>query len=228
MEIAHDDRAAERLLADLGVAHAAAAAIAGGEPLGVRAVEWAPGTRAYLCAFDGPAFLCLTADLVPERSTPRAREIAGTGLLWEHLEAIVDGDALRELAATVGRTLALTGEPREVMASLETLAARAIELAEWRERPQRALASLVDMDAATAIQERMHAAYGLFVRASDPLVEIQDTLDADLVGALRAVEQAAGIARAGERLTELLARALAECAEGADQVVAAHLTPLSG
>lgn len=228
MEIAHDDNAAQRLLGELGAAHAAAAAIAGREPLGVRAVEWAPGARAYLCAFDGPAFLCLARDLAPERSAPRAREIAGAGLLWEHLELIVDAEALRELVATVGRALAATAEPREVMASIETLAARALELAEWRERPERAMASLVDMDAATAIQERMYAAYGLFVRASDPLVEVQDRLDPGLVGALRAVEQAAAVARATERLTDLLAVALAECADGADQVVLAHLTPLSG
>lgn len=223
----HDDASAARLLRDLAAAHAAAAGFAGHEPLGVRAVEWAPAARAYLCAFDGPAFLCLTADLCPETSPRRAREIAGTGLLWEHLEIAVDAVALRQLAAAAGRTLALGDEPREVMAGLATLAARAIELAEWRDRPERALASLVDMDAATAIQERIHAAYGLFVRASDPLVEIQDRLDPGLVAALRAVEQAAAAARATERLTETLARGLAESAEGADQVIAAHLTPLS-
>jgi hypothetical protein len=228
MDTAHDNSASERLLRDLGAAHAAAAALAGHEPLGVRAVQWAPATRAYLCAFNGPAFLCLASDLSAERSLRRAREIAGTGLLWEHLEALVDAPALRDLAAATGRALALGDAPREVMSSLETLAARAIELADWRDRPERALASLVDIDAATATQERLHAAYGLFVRASDPLVEIQERLDPGLVGALRSVEEAAAAARAAERLTELLARSLAESADGADQVVAAHLTPLSG
>jgi hypothetical protein len=226
MQTVHDDPAA-RLLRDLAAAHLAAANIAGREPLGVRAVQSAPDSRAYLCAFDGPAFLCLAADLSPETSVRRARETAGAGLLWEHLEVAVDAVALRELAAAAGRTLALGAEPRDVMAALEAVAARAIDLAAWRERPERALASLVDMDAATAIQERIHAAYGLFVRASDPLVEIQDRLDPALIGALRAVEQAAVVARATERLTETLARGLAESAEGADEVLAAHLTPLS-
>lgn len=227
MEITDDDRAAERLLRDLGAAHASAASIAGREPLGVRAVERGPDARAYLCAFEGPAFLCLGADLTPERSMARAREIAGAGLLWEHLEFIVDAAALRELVATAGRALAVTGEPREVMASIETLAARALELADWRERPERALASMPAMDAATAIQERTHAAYRLFVRASDPLVDVQDRLDPGFVGALRSVEQAAAVARATERLADLLAAALTEAADGADQVVRAHLTPLT-
>ncbi len=142
------------------------------------------------------------------------------------LEALVDPDALGDLVAAIGRILALGAEPRDVMEALETTASRALDLARWRLREERALASLVDMDAASAMHDRVHAAWSLFVRASEPLVERQDSLDRELVTALRAVEQAAGVARVAERLSEMLARAMPDCAEGADQVAAGHLTPL--
>lgn len=216
------------LLADLQAAHAAATAVAGSEPVGVRAIEHAPGRRAYLCAFDGPRFLCLTAALRPEERATRVREIAAAGLLWEHLEHAVDPEALTALVEAIGRLLALGDEPREVTDSLGRVAARALELVEWREEPTRALASMVAVDAATGLQERVHAAYSLYVRASEPLVGVQDTLPAELVGALRAVEQSAAMARAPERLADILGSALPDVEESAEQVVAGHLTPLAG
>lgn len=74
--------APEALLARLRAAQEAAAALAGAEPAGVRAVEPAPGRDRYLCAFAGPAFLCLTDRLEPEPTERGARETASAGLLW--------------------------------------------------------------------------------------------------------------------------------------------------
>jgi hypothetical protein len=215
------------LVEDLGAARDAAAGLAGRPPLGVRAVETAHGRRAYLCAFEGPAFLCLDARFAPERDARRVREAASASLLWERLEALVDAEALRELAAAIGRLLARGGDPPEVAASLEVVAARALDLASWREEPGRALASIPELDRVTALQERLVGAYQRFLRASEPLVERQDRLDPGLVEALGDVERGAGPAGAGERLAEGLAAGLPESEDGADQVVRAHLTRLA-
>lgn len=216
----------ERLLADLARAHAAASEYAGAEPLGVRAVELAPGDRGYLCAFDGPTFLCLAGDLRPARGADAVRDVAGAGLLWEHLEALVDPDALEELGRAIAICLARPDLPADAGDALQSVARHARDLAGWRARPERALASLVAVDEAVALQERVHGAWSLFVRASDPLVAVQDTLHADLVAALRAVEQAGAEARAPERLADLLGRALTDAAGDADQVVEHHLVEL--
>jgi hypothetical protein len=219
--------AALRELVDrLGAARDAAAAIVGRPPLGVRAVESRAGRRGYLCAFPGPAFLCLTAELGPETDAGRVREAASASLIWEHLEAMVDAAALRDLAAAIGRLLALGGDPPEVARALETVADRALALTVWREDPGRALASVPDIDEASALHERLWGAYARFVRASEPLVGMQEGLDPRLVEALRDVEEHAARAGAAERLAERLAGAMPECAEGADQVVAAHLARL--
>ncbi len=71
-------------------------------------------------------------------------------------------------------------------------------------------------------------AYARFVRASDPLVERQDSLDPGLIAALRSVEESAARAGAAERLADQLARAMEECDEGAGQMVAANLVRLGG
>ncbi|MGD9696938.1 MAG: hypothetical protein AB7V42_14900 [Thermoleophilia bacterium] len=222
----HHEDALAALVDDLEAARAAARAVAGVAPLGVRAVEPLAGRRAYLCAFEGPAFLCLDAALRPEAGERRVREAASASLLWEHLEVLVDAGRLRTLAAAVGRLLALGGDPPQVAAALEVVATRALELATWREHPLRALASVPDLDRATALQERVVGAWGLFVRASDPLVERQDELGADLVGALRHVEETAQAAGVHARLAESLAAAMPDCAEGAAEVAAAHITRL--
>lgn len=218
--------AGDALLQDLRAAYAAGHAVARREPLGVRAVEWAPGERGYLAAFEDGGFLCLDAGLRPVSDARRIREIAGTGLLWEHLEEALDPERLDGVAAAIGRLLAAGGDPREVAEPLERVAARVIELIEWRVRPERALASLVDLDEVTALHDRAHAAYGNYLRATEPLVERQDDLPGELIAALRDVEQAAGWAGLLERLAEAMARAMAPAAEGADQVVAAHITPV--
>jgi hypothetical protein len=222
-----DEQALRALVRSLEAARDAATRVVGRPPLGLRAVEPATGRRSYLCAFDGPAFLCLAGDLAAERDLRRARESASASLLWEHLEAMIDADALRELAAAIGRLLALGGEPAEVGQALERVAARALELAAWREAPERAVASVPGLDEASALHERLVGAYRAFVRASEPLVAVQDTLPDELVGALRAVEEHAGRAGAAQRLAERLSAAMPECDDGADQVVEAHLTRLS-
>lgn len=214
------------LVERLGAARDAAAAIAGRPPLGVRAVEPAQGRRSYLCAFEGPAFLCLDDGLAAERDARRVREAASASLLWEQVESLVDVAALRDLAAAIGRLLARGGGPPEVAASLEVVAARALDLARWRDDPARAVASVPELDRCIAAQERLVGAYRRFLRASEPLVEEQDRLDDGLVEALRDVEESAAAAGAAERLADRLAVALPESEDGADQVARAHLTRL--
>lgn len=218
--------AAAALLADLQRAYAAAARHRGHEPVGVRAVEWTPAERGYLCAFEDGGFLCLEGDLAPARTVHRVREIAGTGLLWEHLEERVDPERLEGVATAIARLLARDTDPPELARSLEEVAARALEMIDWRARPERALASLVELDAATALHDRLHAAYANYLRLSEPLVERQDELPGELVSALRDVEQAAGWAGLLERLADAMARAMTPATEGADQVAAAHVTRL--
>jgi hypothetical protein len=215
------------LLGFLADARDAATARAGREPLGLRAVELGDGARRALCAFPGPAFLCLDPTLAPERSELRARQVAAAGLLVEHAEGLVDAGALRDLAAAAGRVLALQPEGADLEEALGEVAEAALALAAWRDAPERALASLAALDTATARQERLLVGYGAFVAASDPLVAVQDRLPAPLVEALRALEEAAGRAGATGRLAERLADAMAGCEQGAAEITAAHLTPLA-
>ena len=223
------EAAAVRDLVDrLEAARDAADRIADRPSLGLRAVEAAPGRSSYVVAFEGPAFLCLAGDLSVETSARRAREAASASLLWEYAEARSTLRLCARWSQAIGRLLALGGEPAEVAEPLEVVAARALELAAWRDDPLRAVASLPDLDVASRLQERLVGAYARFVRASDPLVERQETLDPELLAALRAVEEAAGAAGAGERLAEQLARALEGCDEGAGQMVAANLVRLRG
>ena len=223
-----DEAALRALVEDLGAARDAATAIAGRPPLGVRAVESAHGRRSYLCAFEGPSFLCLDAGLAAARDPRQVREAAAASLLWEQLESLIDSASLRDLAGAIGRLLARGGDPPEVAETLEVVAARALELARWRDDPARALASVPELDRATALQERLVGAYRRFLRASEPLVEVQDRLDEGLVEALGDVERSAGPAGASERLAERLAAALPEGEDGADQMVRAHITRLAG
>lgn len=222
-----DDAALQALVDDLGAAREAAGAIAGRPPLGLRAVELADDRRAYLCAFEGPAFLCLDGDLRPEASARAARQVATAGLLWEQAEGLVDAERLRELAGAVGRALAMGVEGAGVEDALGEVAELALALAAWREEPRRAVASLPDLDAGVARQERLLIGYGRFVAASEPLAADQDRLAPDLVQALRSVEEAAARAGAGERLAVRLADAMPGCDEGAGEIVAAHLTRLA-
>ena len=214
------------LVRGLEAARDAAAELAGRPPLGLRAVEAAAGRRSYLCAFEGPSFLCLTSDLQPEPVARRAHEAASASLLWEHLESAVDADALRDLASAIGRLLALSADPPEVGAALEVVAARALRLAAWRDESLRALASLSAADDASALQDRLAGAYARFLRVSEPLVEIQEELPEGVVTALRDVEESAARAGAVDRLVDRLRLVMPECEDGAEQMVGAHLTRL--
>jgi hypothetical protein len=217
----------EELAADLASAQRAAEVVANRESLGLRAVETGAG-RWYLCAFEGPEFLCLTGALAPEPSERRVRDAAAASLLQERLEQLVDPGALRALAEAVGRALARGEEDRAVAEALGRVAQSALDLAAWREAPERALASVPDLDRATRLHEAVRAAYGAFARASEPLVERQDSLAADRIAALRGVEEAAGAAGVGESLARRLGAAMDDCHEAAGAVVAAHITRLSG
>lgn len=209
----------EALVVELTEAREAAVRIVGREPLGLRAVEPAPGQRWYLCAFDGPSFLCLDVTLRPEAEHGRIREVASGNLLIERAEGLIDSAELSYLAGAAGRLLAATAEPAEVTASLEAVAQRALEMAAWRESPQREVASVAALDTAIALHERFHRAYGHFVSVSQPLVEKQDELDPELVSGLRVFEEAAGRAGVGDSLARILGQIVEDCAEGAEQVL---------
>lgn len=221
------ERELRDLVGDLESARDAAAELAGRPPLGLRAVEVVEGRRSYLCAFEGPAFLCLTSGLRPEPDARRAHEAASASLLWEHLESAVDAEALRDLASAIGRLLALSADPPDVAATLEVVAARALRLAAWRDESLRAVASLPAADQASLLQDRLAGAYARFQRASEPLVEVQDELPGGIVAALRDVEESAARAGAGERLVDRLRLAMPECEDGAAQMLGAHLTRLT-
>jgi len=220
-----DDGPAERLLTELEAARDAAETIAGRAPVGLRAVEPAAERRSYLCAFEGPGFLCLTGELAAETAERRAREVAVAGLLCEVAEEIVDAEALRALAAAAGRLLAM-GADGDMAESLGGTAEAALALAAWRDAPERALASLPELDAAGRRHDRIREAYAGFVSASAPLVSAQVRLSDEHLGALRALEEAAGHAGIADALTPRLGAAVPSCDQGADEILAAHLTRL--
>jgi hypothetical protein len=64
------------------------------------------------------------------------------------------------------------------------------------------------------------------VSASAPLVSAQDRLSDEHLAALRALEEAAGHAGLAEALTPRLGAAVPSCDQGADEILAAHLTRL--
>jgi hypothetical protein len=214
---------ADEIAQQLTAARAAAENIADRAPLGLRAVEPGRG-RWYLCAFDGPQFLCLTGDLVPERSSREIRDAAAAGLLYERLEQYVDGERLRELAAAASRVVARGEEDAAAIDALVSLAHEALGLAEWSDAPERIVAALANLDEASRRHERVRLAYSRFVAATDRLVAVQDTLDPERMAALRAVEEAAGEAEIGESLARRLGAAMDDCDAAAAQVVAAHIT----
>lgn len=217
---------AEKIAEELAAAHAAAEAIARRPPLGLRAVEPGKG-RWYLCAFDGPAFLCLTSAFVPETSVRRIRDVAAAGLLAERREQYVAPEPLRALAAAASRVVARNEEDATTVDALVGLAHEALDLAGWADAPERVVAALADLDEAARRHERLRLMYSRFVSATDALVAVQDTLNRDRMAALRAVEEAAGEAEIGESLGRRLGAAMEDCDAAAAEVVAAHLTPSS-
>ena len=88
------------------------------------------------------------------------------------------------------------------------------------------MASLVDIDAAVLIQARAHSAYATFAGVTEPLVARQQELAPELLAALVAVEQAASDAGLGMALGKVLGEGMPGIVEAADEMAAAHITPL--
>ena len=216
------------LLGRLDRARAAAQQVAGVAPLGLREVELAPGEHVYLCAFDGPAFLCIDAAGAPVAQSHLVHRAATAGLVWEHLEADVDISRLEDVGGAAGRVLAVTDAPADMCEAIAATAEHTTTLAAWRGSPLRATASLVQIDVLFALHERATQSYARFVDASAPLVEQQDRLDPDLTAVLGGFERAAIAAGLGARLADRLAAAIGACGQAADEIVAAHLIPLEG
>lgn len=220
------ERALEDLVRRLEEARQAAERAAGAPALGLREVELAPGVRHYLCAFEGPAFVCVSADGRPETDARVVHRVATVSLVWEQLEADVATSRLDELATAAARVLATADGPAPMTDAVAETAEHAMALRGWRESPLRAVASLVQVDVLFALQERGHRAYARFVRDSESLVSRQDELPAQLVGALGDFERAAIAAGLGGRLAERLGEVVGSCDQAAGEIVAAHLPPL--
>ncbi|HWH14489.1 MAG TPA: hypothetical protein VNT51_07070 [Miltoncostaeaceae bacterium] len=220
------EAALEELLAGLVAASAATEREAGVAAEGVRAVELAPGRMRYLCALPGPAFLCVDEGGRPLTEEREVHQAAVASLAFEHLEGMVDVSRLDELSAAAARVLAAVTEPPEVPAAVAAVAEAGRALAAWRASPLRAVASVPELDRASALQERAYRAYGAFVHTSDPLAARQQDLPAETVAALRGFEEAAARAGITERLAERLGQVVVSCDEGAAEIVAAHVTPL--
>ena len=211
------------LVADLeGAAHGAAA-VAGRDPVGVRAVEPSAGERWYLCAFEGPAFLCLDRDHRPEATRRHALHAAGCALLVEHAESLLDAAELELTAGVAGRVgAALDGAVADALAALEEDVAT---LSAWRAEPERAVASLPALEVAIRLHDVARADYERFVAVSEPLVAIQDTLPAEVVDGLRDLEQAAHRAGLARPLALAVSEAIAVIDAGTREILEHHLTP---
>jgi hypothetical protein len=220
------ERALEGLVERLEHARGAAQRAAGRTPLGLREVEFAPGTRHYLCAFEGPAFICLADAGSPVTDVHVVHRVATVGLVWEQLEADVDPSRLGDVAAAAARVLAATDAPVQMVEAVAETAEHAVAISAWRESPLRAVASLAQVDVLFALQERGHRAYSRFIQGSEPLVARQDELSQDLVAALGGFERASIAAGLGARLADRLGAVVSSCDQAAGEIVAAHLTPL--
>lgn len=212
------------LVADLeGAAHSAAA-VAGRDPVGVRAVEPSAGERWYLCAFEGPAFLCLDRDRNPEALRRLVQHAAGCALLVEHAESLVDSAELDVIAGIAGRVgAAIEGTVAEALEGLEV---DVVTLSAWRAEPERAVASLPALETAIRLHDIARAGYERFVEVSEPLVSIQDTLPAEVVDGLRDLEQAAHRAGLVRPLALTVSEAIAVIDAGTREILEHHLTPL--
>ncbi len=220
------ERALEGLVERLDAARVAAERTSGRSVLGLREVEFAPGVRSYLCAFEGPAFMCLADAGRPVTDAHVVHRVATVSLVWEQLEADVDPSRLADVASAAGRLLAATDSPPPVVEAVAETAEHAMAISAWRQSPLRAVASLVQVDVLFALQERGHRAYSRFVQASEPLVARQDELSPDLVAALGGFERASINAGLGARLADRLSAVVGSCDQAADEIVAAHVPPL--
>jgi hypothetical protein len=215
------------LVADLEGAAQAAAAVAGRDPIGVRAVEPSAGERWYLCAFEGPAFLCLDRDHTPEGIRRRAQHAAGCALLVEHAESLLDAAELDLTAGVAGRVGAVLDDDA-VAEALGALGTGVATLSAWRTEPERAIASLPALEAAIRLHDVARAGYERFIEVSEPLVAIQDTLPEDVVAGLRDLEEAAHRAGLVRSLAVAVSEAIAVIDAGTREILELHLTPLDG
>jgi hypothetical protein len=215
------------LVTELEGAALGAAAAVGREPIGVRAVEPSVGERWYLCAFEGPAFLCLDRDNNPERTRRNARHAAGCALLVEHAESLLDPAELDLTAGVAGRVGTVLDDDA-VVETLSALEADVASLAAWRGRPERAIASLPALETAIALHDVARAGFERFIAASEPLVSIQDTLPEEVVAGLRDLEEAAHRAGLARSLALAVSEAIAVIDAGTEEILDLHLTPLDG
>jgi len=216
----------DRLQSEMVAARDAAQAIAGRAMAGLRAVRPGTGGRAWMVAFDGPGFLCLDDQLRPVEERARVHDVAQALVAAELVDEMVDAGALRAVRPCVDALAAVAGELPSAVQALGRAADAADDLAAWREAPERIEASLVGIDAAVLVQGRAHSAYATFAAITEPLVARQQELDAGLLSALVAVEQAAAEAGLGTSLGAVLGEGMPGIAEAADEMAAAHITPL--
>ncbi len=221
----HEDL--ERLLADLERAAGAASRVAGVAPLGVRAVEDRPGQRAFLCAFEGPRFLCLSGELAPETDHDAAVEVASAALLAEHTDGVLDQEALQGLVEAASRAVVAV-QDEDVADTIGEVANAALGLVDWAGDPMRALASVPALDQGVARHDAVRVAWARFVKVSEPLANDQTALSDAALDALRGLEESAGRAGVATSLTETMADALPVCRAGAREMLDSHITPLRG
>jgi hypothetical protein len=219
------DDALHQLIADLERAQAAAAAFAGEAPLGVRAVEAAPGRRAYLCAFTGPRFLCLDDAMGPARELESVRAVAACALLVEHAEGLIDGGEFDLLAAAC---VSLSGavEANDLGRVLNGLQGTARQLSEWCAAPERAVASLAAVDQASSLHDEARRWYERFLEGTEPLVEMQDRLSDELIAGLKEVDEAAARSGVTQPIASAIAQAMEALDAGAQEMVDVSVVPL--
>lgn len=221
----------ELLVRELTDARASALRIGGGLSVqGVRAVSFDGADRCYLVAFGGGRFLCLDSELGAVRSHRVVIAISTAVLLVERAEDEVDVAELHRLAGAFTALRTDSDAMRQALGDVSGVVREATEaayrLAAWRAAPERALASLPQLEQATHLHDRLRVAHGEFLRLTEPLVERQEGLDASLVDALREIDAASGAANVGSPLAGRLADWVPDCDEGAADVVRAHLTPV--
>lgn len=220
------DASLETLVAALAEARARAESVGGRPVVGVRAVEPAGGRRWYLCALEAAGVVCLDAGFEVEHDARRLHQAVMCALLVEHAESLLqDGelDVLASAASALAEHVE-AAEPRQALAAVRD---GVRELAGWRRAPERAVASLPQLEVAIRLHDAVHRQYERYVEATEPLVAIQDRLADELVSALRDLEEAAGRAGILRPLAGVLAEAMAGLDAGADEIVA-KAVPTSG
>ena len=198
----------------------------GREVLGVRAVDVGPTRRHYLVALSGPRFLCLDDTNHPAVSSRVVREVAAAALLCERVLDEIDIGALHALAQSAGSALATTTGSESVDTTLGDVAERALVLAAWRAAPVRVISSVVDLEDATVLHRGLQDAHAAYLKATEPLAADQSDLPASLVERLAEIDSCAVRAGASAAFSLRLGDWIAECDEGASEIVAAHLTAL--